>query len=92
MDNRYQKLITWVEDIKEQNHCSASALLILKDDEMVVEHYSGSHSNIEGSSPISQFSQFNVASTRKSYLGLAVAYAFHEGKIKSLDDYAGNYF
>lgn len=25
----------WVEDIKEQNRCSASALLILKEDEMV---------------------------------------------------------
>ena len=92
MDNRYQKLISWVEDIKERNHCSASALLILKDDEMVLEHYSGSHSNTEGSSPITQFSQFNVASARKSYLGLAVAYAIHEGKIKSLDDYAVNYF
>ena len=92
MDNRYQKLISWVEDIKERNHCSASALLILKDDEMVLEHYSGSHSNTEGSLPITQFSQFNVASARKSYLGLAVAYAIHEGKIKSLDDYAVNYF
>ncbi|AMQ05305.1 beta-lactamase family protein [Sporosarcina sp. resist] len=92
MDIRYQKLISWVEDIKELNHCSASALLILKDDEMVLEHYSGSHSNREGSLPITQFSQFNVASARKSYLGLAVAYAIHEGKIKSLDDYAVNYF
>ncbi|MFJ7936504.1 serine hydrolase domain-containing protein [Sporosarcina sp. NPDC096371] len=92
MDNRYQKLISWVEDIKDRNHCSASALLILKNDEMVVEHYSGSHSNAEGALPITQCSQFNVASARKSYLGLAVAYAVHEGKIKSLDDYAVNYF
>lgn len=92
LDNRYQELISLVEDIKGRNHCSASALLILKDDEMVLEHYSGSHSNKEGSSPITQFSQFNVASARKSYLGLAVAYAVQEGKIKSLDDYAMNYF
>lgn len=92
MDNKYQKLISWVDDIKERNHCSASALLILQNDELVLEHYSGSHSNTEDSLPIGQFSQFNVASARKSYLGLAVAYAIHEGKIKSLDDYAVNYF
>src|SRR5690606_16057193 len=32
------------------------------------------------------------ASARKSYLGLAVAYAVYEGKIKSLDDDATEYF
>ena len=92
MDNRYQGLISWVEDIKERNHSSASALIILKDDEIVLEHYSGNHSNAEGSLPITQSSQFNVASARKSYLGLAIAYAVNEGKINSLDDYAVNYF
>jgi len=88
----YQKLVSWVEDIKERNHSSAAALFIMKDNEVVLEHYSGNHSNTENSATITASSQFNVASARKSYLGLAVAYALYEGKIKHLDDYAVDYF
>jgi CubicO group peptidase (beta-lactamase class C family) len=86
------KLITWVEEIKEKNKSSASSLYILKDNELILEHYNGYHSNSADAAPIISSSQFNVASARKSYLGLAVAYALYEGKIKSLDDYATDYF
>ncbi|KRE44288.1 serine hydrolase domain-containing protein [Paenibacillus sp. Soil724D2] len=86
------KIISWVEDIKECNHSSASAIIIIKNDEVVLEHYSGYHSNTLDSLPVAETSQFNVASARKSYLGLVVAYALHEGKINSLDDYATEYF
>ncbi|WP_369899613.1 serine hydrolase domain-containing protein [Bacillus manliponensis] len=88
----YEKLISWVEDIKISNYSSAAALFIMKNNEVVLEHYSGTHSNEEESKPVTATSQFNVASSRKSYLGLAVAYALYEGKIKSLDDYAIDYF
>jgi CubicO group peptidase (beta-lactamase class C family) len=80
-----------VEDIKKRNHSSGAALVIMKDNEMVLEHYSGYHSNAAGAMHIHENSQFNVASARKSYLGLAVAYAVYEGKI-GLDDLAINYF
>ncbi|MDM5155092.1 serine hydrolase domain-containing protein [Bacillus sp. DX1.1] len=90
--DKYAELISWVEDIKEWNHSSAAALFILKDNEVVLEHYSGNHSNTIDSSPITASSQFHVASARKSYLGLAIAYALYEGKIKHLDDYAADYF
>ncbi|WP_020060399.1 serine hydrolase domain-containing protein [Bacillus sp. 123MFChir2] len=89
---KYEHLISWVENIKERNHSSAAALFIMKDNQVVLEHYSGTHSNTKNSSPITATSQFNVASARKSYLGLAIAYALYEGKIKSLDDYAVDYF
>lgn len=92
MQNNYQKLISYVEDIKEWNYSSASSLVILKDNKIVLEHYSGYHSNSIGSAPITQISQFNIASARKSYLGLAVAYALYEGKIKNIDDFAIDYF
>lgn len=85
-------LINWVEEIKAKNKSSCSALYILKDDEVILEHYSGYHSNSVDSAPISPSSQFNVASARKSYLGLVVAYCVYEGKITSLDDYAIDYF
>jgi CubicO group peptidase (beta-lactamase class C family) len=88
---KLEKLISWVEDIKAKNKSSASSLYILKDNEVILEHYNGKHSNTEVAAPITSSSQFNVASARKSYLGLAIAYALYEGKIKSLDDYAINY-
>ncbi|WP_078553582.1 serine hydrolase domain-containing protein [Bacillus alkalicellulosilyticus] len=85
-------IISYVEEIMALNHSSASALVVIKDNKIVVEHYGGYHSNSVGSKPITESSKFNVASARKSYLGLAVAFALYEKKIKSLDDYAVNYF
>ncbi|MEY6551609.1 serine hydrolase domain-containing protein [Bacillus cereus] len=88
----YDKLISWVEDIKEKNHSSATALCIIKDNKIVLEHYSGYHSNTSTSKKVTESSQFNVASARKSYLGLMIAYALYEGKINSIDDEAIKYF
>lgn len=81
-----------MEDIKARNHSSGAALVILKDNKIVLEHYSGYHSNVPDSLSIHESSQFNIASARKSYLGLAVAYALYDRKIKSLDDLAIKYF
>ena len=89
---KLENLITWVDEIKDKNKSSASALYITKDNEVILEHYNGHHSNSANSAPLTSSSQFNVASARKSYLGLVVAYALYEGKIKSLDDYAVDYF
>lgn len=89
---KLENLITWVDEIKQKNRSSASSLYILKDNEVILEHYNGYHYNSPESPPITPASQFNVASARKSYLGLVVAYALYEGKIKSLDDYAIDYF
>lgn len=88
----YEKLISWVENIKEKNHSSATALCIIKDNKIVLEHYSGYHSNTSTSKKVTASSQFNVASARKSYLGFMVAYALYDGKINSIDDEAIKYF
>ncbi|ASZ66457.1 serine hydrolase domain-containing protein [Bacillus cereus] len=88
----YDKLISWVEDIKEKNHSSATALCIIKDNKIVLEHYSGYHSNTSTTKRVTASSQFNVASARKSYLGLMIAYALYEGKINSIDDEVIKYF
>ncbi|MCC2323584.1 MULTISPECIES: serine hydrolase domain-containing protein [Bacillus cereus group] len=87
----YDKLISWVENIKEENHSSATALCIIKDNKIVLEHYSGHHSNTSISKKVTASSQFNIASARKSYLGLMVAFALYEGKINSIDDEAIQY-
>ncbi|HDR7383416.1 penicillin-binding protein [Bacillus toyonensis] len=88
----YDKLISWVENIKEKNNSSATALCIIKDNKIVLEHYSGYHSNTSTSKKVTASSQFNVASARKSYLGFMVAYALYDGKINSIDDEAIKYF
>ncbi|GIO27407.1 penicillin-binding protein [Ornithinibacillus bavariensis] len=92
MTVNYQRLISYVEEIMVLNHSSASALVVIKDNEIVLEHYGGYHSNLVSSVPITEASKFNIASARKSYLGLAVAFALYEKKIKSIDDYAVDYF
>jgi CubicO group peptidase (beta-lactamase class C family) len=86
VDYATEKLISWVEDIKDKNGSSAAALYILKDDQVVAEHYSGRHSHEKGAREVRSDSQFNVASARKSYLGLSVAFALHDKYIESLDD------
>ncbi len=45
MVDTYQKLVSYVDDIKERNNSSASSLVIIKDGSIVLEHYSGFHSN-----------------------------------------------
>ncbi|WP_281249421.1 serine hydrolase domain-containing protein [Fictibacillus arsenicus] len=92
MAENYQRLISYVEEIMELNHSSASSLVVIKENEIILEQYCGYHSNSVSSTPITETSEFNVASARKSYLGLAVAFALYENKIKSLDDYAIDYF
>ncbi|MEH6993752.1 serine hydrolase domain-containing protein [Neobacillus drentensis] len=88
----FQKLISYVEDIKGSNHSSGAALVIIKDNKIVLEHYSGYHANTANSRLVDENSQFNIASARKSYLGLVIAYALYEGKMNSLDDLATQYF
>jgi CubicO group peptidase (beta-lactamase class C family) len=88
----FDKLISYVEEIKERNHSSAASIVVIKNNKIVLEHYSGFLSNLEGSLPVSETSMFNIASARKSYLGLAIALALYEGKIKSLDDQVTEYF
>lgn len=80
MTDEYKHLISYVDKIKELNYSTASALIVIHNDKIVVNHYNGRHSNVASSKKISQSSQFHVASARKSYLGLAVAYALYEGK------------
>lgn len=91
VDYRTEELVSWVEDMKHKNGSSAAALYIMKDDQVVVEHYSGSHSHEKNARRISPDSQFNVASARKSYLGLAVSFALNDKYIGSLDDPIGDY-
>jgi len=57
---------------------------VIQGDQVVAEHYQGHHFGTD-SRKVQADSRFNVHSVRKSYLGLAVAIAISEGKMR-LDD------
>lgn len=42
----YDKLIFWVEDIKEKNYSFVIVFCIIKDNKIVLEYYSGYYLNI----------------------------------------------
>jgi CubicO group peptidase (beta-lactamase class C family) len=89
--NAFGELNHFVEDIRNQISASASSVLVMQNNQIVDEFYSGNHDKSPNSRLIDEESQFNVASTRKTYLGLAVSLALYEGKIRSINDYVIDY-
>ncbi|GIP38475.1 penicillin-binding protein [Paenibacillus sp. J31TS4] len=81
----YAELMAYTEDLNRRNGGSACALYILQSGETVAEAYAGVHTHDAGARPASPDSQYNVASVRKSYIGLAVAWALEQGLLPSLD-------
>ncbi|WP_409293226.1 serine hydrolase domain-containing protein [Peribacillus sp. SCS-37] len=63
----------------------------MKDQKIVCEWYSGRHHFGKGARKLDENSQFNVYSTRVTYIGLAAAIAVFEGRIR-LDDRLSGYF
>ncbi|SFL42775.1 CubicO group peptidase, beta-lactamase class C family [Paenibacillus sp. 1_12] len=86
INSSFDNLMSYVEQISKLNGASACALFAIQNDHIVAEIYSGTHSFDETTVKTGADSQFNVASVRKSYLGLATSWAFYQGKINSLDD------
>ncbi|MFD0678342.1 MULTISPECIES: serine hydrolase domain-containing protein [unclassified Paenibacillus] len=91
INSSFDNLMFYVEQISKLNAASACALFAIQNDHIVAEIYSGTHSFDEAARKTGADSQFNVASVRKSYLGLAASWAFYQGKIHSFDDYVLKY-
>ena len=89
--NAFGELNHYVEDIRNQISASASSVLVMQNNQIVNEVYSGSHDKSPNSRLIDEESQFNVASIRKTYLGFAISLALYEGKIRSINDYVVDY-
>jgi len=90
-NDAFQSVTGYTEKVKQAMHASGSALVIMKDNQIVHEWYSGTHHFAKGARNIDAASQFNVYSTRVTYIGLAAAIAVHEGHI-GLDDHLSDYF
>ncbi|TMU83636.1 beta-lactamase family protein [Bacillus sp. BHET2] len=77
--------------MKEKMHASGAGLVIMKENKIVYEWYSGTHHFEMGARNIDRSSQFNVYSTRVTYVGLAAAIAVFEGCL-NLEDKISDYF
>jgi len=91
----FQSLDQYTEQIKDRIAASAAAVCVIKDNKIIHEWYSGNHHFHGGARKVDAFSQFNVYSTRVTYVGLAAAITISDGAVQSLDDpiskYLSNY-
>ncbi|MCG7342962.1 beta-lactamase family protein [Sporosarcina sp. ACRSL] len=90
----FNEITTYTENVRKDMHASGSALVIIKDNKIVHESYSGYHHFEEGAKKINQESWFNVYSVRVTYVGLAIALAIYEGFLdldSKLSDYLNEY-
>jgi CubicO group peptidase (beta-lactamase class C family) len=61
-----------------------SALLLMRDGEIVFEEYAGTDQRT--GRPIAEGDRFNLYSVRKTYLGLALALALYDDRLSSIDE------
>ncbi|MFS0687789.1 serine hydrolase domain-containing protein [Sporosarcina sp. 179-K 8C2 HS] len=86
----FKDLTTYTEKIRRDMKASGTALVIMKDNKIVHEWYSGEYHFEQGAKKINYDSRFNVYSVRVTYVGLAIAIAINEGLL-SLDDSLSKY-
>ncbi|WP_299739177.1 serine hydrolase [uncultured Rossellomorea sp.] len=86
----FKELTTYTEKVQRNIKASGSAVVIIKDNKIVLEWYSGEHHFEQGAKKINYDSRFNVYSVRVTYVGLAIAIAINEGLL-SLDDNLSEY-
>ncbi|QTD40960.1 serine hydrolase [Sporosarcina sp. Te-1] len=86
----FNSLTTYTEKIRQEKCASGAALVLMQDNKIVYEHYSGTHHFETGARQVDVNSQFNVYSTRVTYVGLAIAIAVVDG-VLSLDDQIKEY-
>ncbi|WLR56714.1 serine hydrolase [Mesobacillus subterraneus] len=86
----FEDITDYTESIKQDMHATGSALVIMKENKIVHEWYSGTHHFGKGARAIDMESQFNVYSTRVTYVGLSLAIAIFDGYL-SLEDKISSY-
>jgi len=83
-DHRFDALVTYTKEAKEKYGASATSIVIIQNNRILTEWYSGKHHFKNGALEVSTDSMFNLYSLRKTYVGLATAIAVVESKL-SLD-------
>lgn len=91
MESRFQQLADYVYDVQLRIGATAAALVVLQNNQVAHESYSGKHDEDERSRIVDAHTQFNVASVRKTYLALAISLLVEQGRIGSIDDPVSRY-
>jgi len=78
---KFEPLITYIQDAKKSFGASAASLMVIQNDRIVLEYYDGFHHHKKGAVPVSEQSLFNIYSTRKTYVCLAMALAALEKNV-----------
>ncbi|RED36652.1 serine hydrolase [Paenibacillus sp. VMFN-D1] len=84
--SHFQPLNDYVHQVQHRIGATAAAVYIIHKDTVVNEWYGGRHGSEPDSRPVDEKTQFNVASIRKTYLGLAISLLIEQGEIHSIDD------
>ena len=91
MKHEFHPVYDHVQNTLEAVDASGGAMMIIHNDEITAEAYWGTYKQGAEAKPISENSQFHVASVRKSYIALAAAYAIYHKFIISIDDKVTDY-
>lgn len=75
---QFEPLISHVEQTRCAINATAAAVVVIRNDQIVAEWYSGYHHGKSGAMPVTSRSQFNVYSIRKTHIALALAFAVIE--------------
>lgn len=81
MDNKFSPLISYTEEAKVKFGASAASVVIIQDNKIITEWYTGKHHFKNGSLEVTKDSMFNLYSLRKTYVGLATAIAVVENRL-----------
>ncbi len=86
-----EQVLNRVRQVQSEEGSSGAAVVVIDHGSIVAECYSGHHHHGAASREVTEDTQFNVYSVRKSYIGLALALAITDQAIGSLDDLARHY-
>lgn len=86
MSSQFQPLANYVYGVQRRIRATAAAIYVLQNGQIAHESYAGKHDKHESSRNVDAFTQFNVASIRKTYLGLVISLLIEQRKIGSIDD------
>ncbi|RJX39859.1 class A beta-lactamase-related serine hydrolase [Paenibacillus pinisoli] len=91
MSEPYQVLNDYVYQVQQEIGVTAAAVYLIQNDVVVNEGYSGRQGADTTFRAVDAQTRFNVASIRKTYLGLAISLLMEDGRILSVDDEIGHY-
>ncbi|MFF2885876.1 serine hydrolase domain-containing protein [Paenibacillus sp. NPDC057967] len=91
LNKPYEALNDYVYKVQQEIGATAAAVYLIQNNVVVNEWYSGRHGADDTYRAVDAQTRFNVASIRKTYLGLAVSLLLEDGRIYSIDDEIGQY-